>query len=311
VDRFTAMHSFRRVVEARSFSAAARQLGLSAAAVTKHVAWLERELGASLLHRTTRSVTPSEVGTAYHARCVRILDDLEEADAVARADQAEPRGRIRVNAPVSFALVHLGGLVARFRARYPRVQVELSVTDRHINPTAEGIDVVLRITRQLADSELVARRVATMHRVMCAAPGYLARRGTPRSLADLAEHDCAVFAGEARPDLLELETESGPVQQRVDPCFVSGNSLLLRDAVVAGIGIAILPTYAVAADLAAGRLITLLPRFRPVEYGVFALCVRRRDQPARVRAFIEQLAQELASPPAAVATKRTRARRAR
>lgn len=310
MDRFTAMRSFRRVVEARSFSAAARQLGLSAAAVTKQIAWLERELATPLLHRTTRSVTPSEVGAVYYERCARILDDVEEADAAARADHAEPRGRIRVNAPVSFAVVHLGALAARFRAQFPRVRLELSVTDRHINPTAEGMDVVIRITRHLADSELIAQRVATMHRVMCAAPAYLARRGTPRTLADLGDHDCAVYEGASRPDLLEFETESGPVAQRVDPCFVAGNSLLLRDAVVAGIGIAILPSYAVAADLAAGRLVALLPRFRPLEYGVYALCARRRDQPVRVRAFIELLAQTLSVPPPAPArSTRRRARR--
>lgn len=301
------MLSFRRVVEARSFTAAARQLGLSAAAVTKHVAWLEQELGVTLLHRTTRSVTPSEVGTGYYERCVRILDDVEESDALARADHVEPRGWIRVNAPVSFGLVHLGALVARFHDRHPRVRIELAVTDQHINPTAEGVDVVIRITRVLGDSALVARRLGTMHRVLCAAPAYLARRGTPSSLDDLDAHDCAIYAGGPRPDLLQFETDAGLVERRVAPCFIAGNSLLLRDAVVAGIGVAVLPSYVVAADLAAERLRVILPQIRPLEYGIYALCTRRRSQSGRVRAFLDFLAEELVTPAPAGTGRRARA----
>ncbi len=293
MDRFVAMTSFRRVVEARGFSAAARQLGVSAAAVTKHVAWLEDELGTSLLHRTTRRVTPSDAGTAYYERCVRILDDLEEATAIAREDRVALRGRLRVNAPVSLGLVHFGGIVARFRARHPGVRIELSLDDAHINPTAEGIDVVVRITRSLADSALVARRLGTMHRITCAAPSYVARRGQPRSPAELPAHDCAVFGAGPRPDVLEFESADGPIEQRVEPCFVAGNSLLLRDAIVAGLGIALVPSYLVADDLAAGRLVELLPRYRPPEHGIYALCVRRRDQSARVRAFVDTLVAEL------------------
>lgn len=312
MDRFVAMLSFRRVVEARSFAAAARQLGVSAAAVTKHVAWLERELGVTLLHRTTRRVTPSEIGAGYYERCTRILDDVDEADAVARADHAELRGTIRVDAPVSFGLVHLGALVARFHERHPRVRIELSVTDRHINPTAEGVDVVVRITRTLADSALVARRLATMRRVVCASPAYLARRGAPRSLDELAGHDCAVYAGGPRPEVLEFETDAGPVEVRVDPCFVAGNSLLLRDAVVAGLGVAVLPSYVVADDLAADRLRAVLPRVHPVEHGIYALCTRRRDQSGRVRAFIDFLEAELSSiSPEPVPVRRSTRRRAR
>lgn len=293
MDRFVAMTSFRRVVEARGFSAAARQLGVSAAAVTKHVAWLEDELGTSLLHRTTRRVIASDAGAAYYERCVRILDDVEEAEAIARADRTALRGRLRVNAPVSLGLVYFGGIVARFHARHPGVRVELSLDDAHINPTAEGIDVVVRITRSLADSELVAHRLGTMNRVTCAAPSYLARRGQPRSPAELATHDCAVFDAGPRPDVLEFESPAGPVAQRVDPCFVAGNSLLLRDAIVAGLGIALMPSYLVADDLAAGRLVELLPRYRPPAHGIYALCVRHRDRSARVHAFVEALVAEL------------------
>jgi DNA-binding transcriptional LysR family regulator len=307
VDRFAAMHSFRRVVEARSFSAAARQLRVSAATVTKHVAALERDLGVTLLHRTTRSVTPSDAGAEYYERCARILDDLDEADATARADQQEPRGAIRVNAPVSFGLVHLGAVIARFRERHPRVRVELSMSDRFINPVAEGVDVVVRITRTLTDLDFTARKLGTMRRIVCASPAYLARRAEPRNVQDLATHDVAIYAGNPRADVFEFETESGVHEVRVDPCFVADNSLLLRDAVVAGIGIAVLPSYVVADDLAAGRVRMLLPRVRPIEHTIYALSPRRRDQSARTRAFVDFLADALADAPPT--TRRPAARR--
>lgn len=293
MDRFVAMTSFRRVVEARSFSAAARQLGLSAAAVTKHIAWLEEDLGTRLLHRTTRSVTPSDIGTSYYDRCAQILDDLEEASATARAEHAEPRGWLRVNAPVSFGLVHLGAFVARFHARYPQVRVELALDDRHINPTVEGVDIVIRITRSLADTSLVARRLAGMTRVVCAAPSYLDRRGSPRRPADLTAHDCVVYTQVASPELWQFAGRKGPTEVRVEPCLAANNSLLLRDALLDGIGIAVMPSFLVRDDLAAGRLRALLTRYRPVEFDIYALYPRPRQQSARVQAFVELLATEL------------------
>lgn len=293
MDRFSAMSSFRRVVDAGSFSAAARQLGLSVAAVSKQIASLEEVLGTRLLHRTTRSVTPTEIGASYHRRCVQILDDLEEAESAARAEHAEPRGWVRVNAPVSFGLVHLGAMVARFRARHPDVQVHLTLTDEHIDPTAEGVDVVLRITRQLADTSLMSRRLGTMTRVLCAAPAYLERRGEPASPADLTGHDCLVYSSVARPERWEFEGQDGPLEVEVAPCLAANNSMLLRDAVLAGAGVAVIPSYVVEADLAAGRLRPLIPSLRPVEFGIHALYPRPRHRSARVRAFVDALAAEL------------------
>jgi DNA-binding transcriptional LysR family regulator len=293
MDRFVAMTSFRRVVEARGFAAAARQLGLSPAAVTKQIAWLEDELGTRLLHRTTRSVSPSEIGASYYQRCVRILDDLDEAQASARREHAEPRGWIRVAAPVSFGAIYLGGLVARFRARHREVRVEVVLDDRQINPTVEGVDVVVRISRGLADSALVARRLAGMTRIVCAAPSYLAQRGQPRRPEDLASHDCLVYSQVASPQRWQFEAATGALEVEVEPCLAANNSLLLREAVLGGAGVAVMPSYLVRDDLAAGRLRPLLTGYRPVEFDIHALYPRPRQQSARVRAFVDHLAVEL------------------
>ncbi len=313
MDRFAAMISFRRVVEARSFAAAARQLGVSAAAITKHVQWLEQELGTTLLHRTTRSVRPTDIGAAYFERCVLLLDELDEAEAVARRDHREPRGRLRVNAPVSFGLAFLGRLLAIFHQRHPQVMVELTLDDRLINPSVEGADVVLRISRALPDSALVARRLAGMTRVVCAAPSYLERRGVPRTPAELVGHDCAAYVHADEPDLWRFEGPSGAVEVAVTPCLVANNSLLLRDAVVAGIGVAILPSYLIGDDLGRGRVATVLDEFRPHSYDVYALSSPARQRSGRVQALVDLLADELprlvapGTPPPA--TPRARSRR--
>lgn len=306
MDRFAAMTSFRRVVEARSFSMAARQLGVSPAAVTKHVAWLEEELGARLLHRTTRRVIASEIGASYYLRCKQILDDLDETQASVRADHAEPRGWIRVNAPVSFGITHLGAFVTRFHQRYPQVRIDLALDDRHINPTVEGVDVVIRITRGLADSDLVARRLTAMTRVVCAAPSYLARRPAPRQPRDLGDHACLVYTQVEHATRWQFEGRRGPVEVTVDPCFAANNSLLLRDAAIGGLGVAVLPSYVAQEALAARALRPLLTPYRPVPFDIYALYARPRQQSARVRAFVDSLAEDLRRDPARPTRKRGR-----
>lgn len=293
MDKLVAISSFRRVVEARSFSAAARQLNLSAAAVSKQITWLEAELGAPLLHRTTRSVQPSEVGAQFYERCVGLLDDLEEAEAAVRAQHGAARGTVRINAPMSFGIAQLGPLIAGFRAAHPQVVLEVTLTDAIVNPTVEGADVVIRIARELPDTSFSARRLGTMSRVVCASPAYLAARGEPQSIDDLAGHDCAAYSGVAQPALWQFETERGPVETRITPVLSVDNSLLLRAALVAGAGVGILPDYVANDDLEAGRLVRILSALTPVRYDVHALCAPRRQRPLRVSALLDYLTDAL------------------
>src|SRR3546814_515354 len=182
------MAVFARVVEAKSFSAAAAELGQSKSAVSKQVSRLEDRLGARLLNRTTRRLSLTEVGAAFYDRCRRIVAEAEEAELAVTRLSATPRGVLRINAPFSFGVLHLGPTLPDFMRRYPDLKVDLTLNDRFVDVVEEGYDVVLRIA-WLPDSSLVARRICDFRRVICAAPGYWDRRGRPAAPADLADHD--------------------------------------------------------------------------------------------------------------------------
>jgi DNA-binding transcriptional LysR family regulator len=179
MDKLASIRAFTQVVQRGSFAAAARELRLSRSAVSKYVIELEQELGVQLLSRTTRSVRPTENGQAYYERCTAILAELEEADLAVTRLQSEPRGLLRVNAPMSFGTLHLGRAVADFMERHPQVQIQLILSDQQVDPVQEGFDITLRIA-DLPSSSLIARRIAPARRVICAAPSYLARGGPPR-----------------------------------------------------------------------------------------------------------------------------------
>src|SRR5713226_8062314 len=178
MDKLQSMRAFAKVVQLGSFAAAARELRLSRSAVSKYVIDLEQELGAQLLVRTTRSASPTENGQAYYERCSAILADLEEADLAVTRLQAEPRGLLRVNAPMSFGTLHLGRAIADFMEKYPELQIQLVLSDQQIDPVQEGFDVTLRIA-DLPSSSVIARRIAPARRAICASPSYLAKHGTP------------------------------------------------------------------------------------------------------------------------------------
>src|SRR6266404_9267128 len=192
MDKLTSIRAFTKVVQHAGFAAAARELRLSRSAVSKYVIDLERELGAQLLVRTTRSASPTENGQAYYERCGAILADLEEADLAVTRLQAEPRGLLRVNAPMSFGTLHLGRAIADFMERYPQLQIQLILSDQLIDPVQEGFDVTLRIA-DLPSSSLIARRIAPASRVVCAAPSYLEQHGTPQHPDELRGHTCLTY----------------------------------------------------------------------------------------------------------------------
>jgi len=297
MDKLDAMNAFTKVVAAGSYAEAARRLGLTRSAVSKAVMELEQILGARLLDRTTRRVTPTEAGRAYYQRTLSILADIEETELQISRLHEEPRGVLKVNAPMSFGILYLGEAVAAFMTRYPELQVELVLNDRFIDPLEEGVDVTVRIG-ELADSSLIARRLAPAHRVLVAAPGYIARHGTPETLAALAEHRCLAYGHMAATHRWQLTADGAATAVQINAALCSNNGEVLRAAALAGNGIANLPTFLVGPDIAAGRLVPVLPHNPPTSLGIFALYAPNRYLAAKTRLFIDFLAGRFGDPPA-------------
>ncbi len=286
----TEMGVFAKVVDAGGFAPAARQLGLTRSAVSKHVGRLEEGLNVRLLHRTTRAMSLTDAGRSVYEQCARLAAAAEEAVAAAGRVASTPRGWLRVSASVAFGHAVLVPALPDLLARHPELRVELILLDRNVDLAEEGIDLVLRFTDQPAEG-LAARRIAAIHFVPCASPGYLARRGTPRHPSDLAEHNC-VRQGHPRP--VSAWTFTGPeglVKVAIDGNAVVSGSEAVRELLLAGLGVGILPGFMVDADLAAGRLVHLLPDHTPrARYeNLYALYPPSRQGNPKVRAFIDWL----------------------
>jgi DNA-binding transcriptional LysR family regulator len=290
MDLLSGMTVFARVVEADSFARAAAALGLSRSAVSKQVAWLEDQLGARLLNRTTRRLSLTEVGRAYYDRCARILEEVEEASQAVASLHAAPRGTLRVNAPMSFGQRHVGPAVADFLARWPELKIDLSLTDRRVEVVEEGYDVVVRIMA-MADSSLIARRIATTCRIACASPAYLARHGTPATPEDLAGHACLEYAN--LPASGEWVFQRGGATHRVKIAgpLRADNGDALRSAALAGLGVVQMPTFIIEEDLAAGRLVPVLADYAADGLPVWAVYPHNRHLSTKVRMFVDFLAE--------------------
>lgn len=289
MDRLDDMIAFVRVAESESFTAAAERLGLSKSAVSRRMAELEDRLGVRLINRTTRRLGLTEVGQAFYERCQRIIADIEDAECSASRIAAEPRGTLRVNAPTSFGIRHLGPALAAFMTRYPRIEVVMDLNDRFVDLIEDGYDVALRIG-QLRDSSLVARRLAASRRVLCAAPEYLDRAGRPRQPADLSHHRCLIYTNTANPDHWTLTGADGPVVQPIAGPMRSNNGNMLCELAIAGHGIAALPSFLVADALAEGRLEVVLPGLPPAEGALHAIFPHGRHLTTKVRVFVDFLA---------------------
>ncbi len=289
MDRFQAMRLFTRIVELGSFSAAAAQLGLTRAGATQGIQQLEARLGVRLLARTTRQVTPTADGSDYYRRCVAILADLDEAEAAFSQAGRMPRGRLRVDLPGSLCRLWLMPALPDFCARYPEVRLELSVSDRQIDPLREGVDCVLRIGTLGGDLPLVARRLATLPLVTCASRAYLERHGRPQSLAELARHQAVdnLSATTGKPFPFEFVVD-GRIEQFSLSASVAvndGGSFVATCA--AGLGLIQVPLYHVAQQLATGEFEEILPDLRPPPMPLHLLHAPGRQPPARLRAFID------------------------
>ena len=298
MDRMASMAAFTKVVGAGSFSAAAREMQVSQALVTKQIQELENWLGARLLNRTTRRLSLTEVGTAFYERAARILEAVEEAKGAAGALQTVPRGRLRINAPISFGVLHLAPAVTEFLQRFPDVSVELLMNDRLVDLLEGEFDVGVRIGR-LRDSSLIARKIAPIRLAVCAAPDYLARRGVPRAPEDLAKHDCLEYTYfESRGEWRLLNPEGDEIVVPVSGRYLANNADVLRITAIAGGGIILCPTFIVGEDLRSGRLVRLLPDYPPPEQALHALYPPGRHLSAKVRSFVDFLVARFGGEPA-------------
>lgn len=297
MDRLTAMEVFVRVVERGSFIAAAEELRLSRAMVSKHVQDLEERLGVRLLNRTTRRIALTEAGRAYFERCAQILADVEEAEDAAGALQSEPRGTLRLNAPMSFGIIHLAPAIADFSAAHPGVAVDVALNDRVVDLIEEGYDLAVRIGR-LADSSLIARRLAPCRLVACASPDYLRAHGEPGHPEDLTRHNCLGYSYWVSRDEWRFEGPDGPISVCISGNLRANNGDALRVAALHGQGIVLQPTFLVGDDLVSGRLVPLLRQFQLPELGIFAVYPPGRHLAAKVRSFVTFLAARYGEHPA-------------
>jgi DNA-binding transcriptional LysR family regulator len=290
MDKLISIRAFTKVVDHGGFAAAARELRLSRSVVSKYVIELEQELGVQLLHRTTRSASPTANGLIYYERCTAILADLEEADIAVTRLQAEPRGLLRVNAPMSFGTLHLGPAIADFMGTYPDLTIQLVLGDQMIDVVQEGFDVTLRIA-ELASSSLIARMIAPAARVICAAPGYLKAHGTPRHPNDLRQHNCLTYGHLATGNQWKLTGPDGEHWIQAVGSLCANNAEILCDAALKGQGIALLPTFIAGAALRDRRLRIILSDYKAPALSLYAVYPPTRHLSVKVRMFIDFLVE--------------------
>ncbi|WP_313142121.1 LysR family transcriptional regulator [Stenotrophomonas sp.] len=288
MDTLDAMRVFVAVVERNGFSAAAQALDMSTAGVTRQVAALEKRLSTRLLHRTTRRVSPTSAGAAYYAQCVRLLAEFDALEASIGAQALEPSGMLRINAPVSWGIARLGPLLAGYRQRFPQVELDLALSDRLVDMVEEGYDVAIRITREPSPA-LIARRLGQARITLCAAPSYLAARGTPRTPQDLEQHDCLGYSYWASGNQWPLQGLGSETRVTVNSILQANNGDVLREAAIAGMGVILQPDFLLEDALADGRLVRVLPEWDVPAIGIFAVYTSRSHLAPKVRSFIDYL----------------------
>jgi DNA-binding transcriptional LysR family regulator len=288
MDRLTSLTAFVRVVDSGGFSAAGRRLEMSTTMVSNHVRALEERLGARLLNRTTRKVSLTEVGKAYYDRATQILVDIEQADDIAGALQSTPRGTLRIYTGTHI-VPFVAPVVDEFLNRYPDVKVDLNMGERLIDVIDEGFDVAIRLTPP-PDSSLIVRSLATWRHVLCCSPSYLEVHGRLQQLSELTQHNCVRHALYPFGDEWHFIDRTGlPANVRVSGNLITNSAEMLRRAALDGVGVALMAGFMIHDDLEAGRLVRLLPEYRPVELTMNAVYPHRHHLSAKVRTFIDML----------------------
>ncbi|OEZ28185.1 LysR family transcriptional regulator [Variovorax boronicumulans] len=288
MDQFAAMKAFRAVVEAGGFTSAADAMDVSHTVVSRHVKQLETALGVQLLNRTTRRFALTQAGQTYYEHARQILDQVETAALVVAQHQVEPTGLLRINAPMSFGLEELAQWLPAFLDAHPQVKADLVCNDRFVDLIEEGFDVGLRLAYALSDSTLIVKRLASFEEWWVASPAYLQRRGTPRTPADLAAHDCLNYSLAAKAAQPSFTAPDGSVcTVDVGGRLQANSGLVLRSAALAGTGLAASPAFLVRDPVARGELVRVLPEFRQQPLNLYALYPQNRHLSPKVRAFVD------------------------
>ncbi len=294
LDRFAAMSVFVKVVEQGSFAGAAEHLGMSTSAVSRHVAELETHLTTRLLNRTTRRISLTESGQAYFERALHLLADLEETEAVVSSSTVAPRGTIRLTCSTSFGVPYLAPAIGAFQAKYPDVRFDISASNSFVDLVEEGLDLAIRIG-DLGNPNLIARRIGAMRLVACASPDYLKRNGVPRHPDDLIKHNCFTYEYSPMKNMWPFrDGKNNEVKARIAGSVHANNGEMLAAIAVAGVGIALEPDFIINPLLASGALVPILENFKPAPYSIYAVYPSRRHLSAKVRTFVDFLADRFA-----------------
>lgn len=292
MDRLTTLTAFVQVVDNGGFSAAARRLNMSVTMVSNHIQSLEDRLGVRLLNRTTRKVSLTDVGKAYYDRCIQILSDLEDADAFASALQSSPKGKLTLYTSTHIVRF-IAPVVTEYLSRYPEMTIDLQIGERMIDLIDEGVDLAIR-TLPPPDSSLIVRRLTTWRHILCCSHGYLEKYPAPEKPSDLAQHNCLRYSHYHYGDEWHFTGPDGKeVAQRVDGNLVTNSAETLRIAALTGEGLFLAPGFVTAEDFEAGRLVSIMPDYKPVEFGIVAIYQHRQHLSAKLRSFIDLLAERI------------------
>jgi DNA-binding transcriptional LysR family regulator len=289
MDKFQEMRAFAAVVDSGSFVRAADGLGLSKTAVSRLVGDLETRLGVRLLHRTTRKLSLTQDGELFHERCKQLLAEVDEAEAELTSHASEAIGQLRINVPVTFGLLHLAPLWPAFMALHPKVLLDVTLSDRLVDLVDEGFELAVRIAR-LEASSLVSRQLTATRMILCASPEYLRRHGTPSHPSELAQHAVIAYTLLSMGEQWEFEGPEGAVEVKVVPRMRTNSGDTCCAAAARHQGVVLQPSFLVGAHLASGALVEILPQYRSIELGIYAVYPSRKHLTPKVRALIDFLA---------------------
>lgn len=287
MDKFASMKAFTQVVKSGGFAAAGREMGVSRSTVNKLVINLEDELKVQLLQRSTRKVNPTPSGLAFYERCINILGEVAAAENALCQLQKEPKGTLKINAPMSFGTLYLGKAIADFMVQYPDLQIQLTLDDRFIDPIAEGYDLTVRIAQPETSPSLVCQAIAPVKRVLCASPEYLQKQDVPEHPTELSDHSCLHYGHLFTGNQWRLFNHEGEYQVTVNGVFCSNNGEVLKDAAIKGLGIAFLPTFLIQQELEAKRLTVVLPDYQPAEIYLCLVYPINRHLNTKIQIFTE------------------------